>query len=221
MKRTTAVFLSAALLLSAGGCDAGNPAPEPSEETETSRTNPGEFLTERELSLAVGDREFPLSASYTEVTELFGEDLVFPFGDEEKVDRGTRVSGSLYCGEKYFGVLSFSFDPDDPNGSGRFESAVMEFPLGEELYGSAFRRAEDGRVTAEDVLLEPEALSVRFGGFSTGVSTRAELHKSFGNGIERERYEGYISDEYIFEDAVLRLVYGRDEIFLGLSVVLT
>ncbi len=222
MKRITGILLSLALLLSVGGCNAEAPAPEQdeqNEEAETIRTNPGEFLLERNLTLAVGDKEFSLTASYEEVKTLFGDDLVFLPDDEEEIEQGDTLSGSLYCGDVYFGILSFSFD--NPDGSGRFQAAIMEFPFEEELYTSAFRRAEDGSVSSENVLLEPEAITVRFSDFTTGVSTRSELRESFGNGLERERYEGYISDEYIFEDAVLRLIYYQEDVFLGLLVVLT
>lgn len=222
MKKITGILLSLALLLSMGGCNAEVPAPEQdeqNEEAETVRTNPGEFLLERDLTLAVGDKEFSLTASYEEVKALFGDDLVFPFDNEEEIKQGDTQSGSLYCGDVYFGALSFSFD--DPDGSGRFQAAIMAFPFEEELYTSAFRRAEDGSVSSENVLLEPEAITVRFGDFTTGTSTRSELRESFGNGLERERYKGYISDEYIFEDAVLRLIYDQEEAFLGLLVALT
>ena len=221
MKKTASIFLSLALLLSAGGCNAEAPVPEQdkqNEETETVRTNPGEFLLERNLTLSIGDKEFSLTASYEEIKTLFGGDLVFPFDNEEEIKQGDTRSGSLYCGDVYFGILSFAFD--DPDGSGRFQAAIMEFPYEEELYTGAFRRAEDGSVSSENVLLEPESLPVRFGDFTTGISTRSELREGFGSGLERERYEGYISDEYIFEDAVLRFVYDQEEVFLGLLVVL-
>lgn len=221
MKKITSILLSLALLLSAGGCNAEAPAPEQNEqneEAETVRTNPGEFLLERNLTLAIGDKEFSLTASYEEVKALFGDDLVFLSDKGEEIEWGDTLSCSLYCGDVYFGFLSFSFD--DPNGSGHFQAAIMEFPFEEELYTSAFRRAEDGSVSSENVLLQPEAITVRFGDFTTGISTRSELRESFGSGLERERYKGYISDEYIFEDAVLRLIYDQEEVFLGLLVVL-
>ncbi|MDE7233463.1 MAG: hypothetical protein K2N29_00190 [Ruminiclostridium sp.] len=198
MKKITSIFLSLALLLSVGGCNAEAPAPEQNEqseqneqnkqneqneEVETVRTNPGEFLLERDLTLAIGDKEFSLTDSYEEVKALFGDDLVFLPDKEEEIKQGDTLSGSLYCDEKYFGLLSFSFD--DLYGSGRFYAAIMEFPFEEEPYTSAFRRAENGSVSSEDVLLEPEALTVRFGDFTTGISTRSELRESFGSGLER------------------------------------
>lgn len=225
MKKFIGIFLSLALLLSMGGCNAEAPAPEQdeqNEEAETVRTNPGEFLLERDLTLAVGDKEFSLTASYEEVKALFGDDLFFLFEDfkeEEELKQGDDVPCSLYCGDMYFGFLSFSFN--DPNGNGRFQAAIMEFPIEEELYGPTFRRTEDGSVRSEDVLSEAEALPVRIGDFTTGISTRSELQEGFGSGIENERYEGYISDLYVFKDAVLQFTYDQDEVFLGLLVALT
>lgn len=224
MEKITGIFLSLALLLSMGGCNPEAPAPEQdeqNEEAETVRTNPGEFLLERDLTLAVGDKEFSLTASYEEVKALFGDDLVFLFEDfkeEEELKQGDDVPCSLYCGDVYFGFLSFSFD--DPDGSGRFQAVTMMFPIEKELYGPTFRRTEDGSVRSEDVLSEAESLPVRIGGFTTGISTRSKLRESFGNGLEQELYEGYISDLYVFEDAVLQFTYDQDEVFLGLLVVL-
>lgn len=139
MKKITGILLSLALLLSMGGCNTEVPAPEQdeqNEEAEPVRTNPGEFLLERDLTLAIGGKEFSLTASYEEIKALFGDDLVFLPDKEEELKQGDTLSGSLYSGDVYFGILSFSFD--DPNGSGRFQAAIMEFPFEEELYTSAF-----------------------------------------------------------------------------------
>lgn len=221
MKRCIGILVSIALLFVLCSCNNnGNNRSESIISTEAKLTNPGEYLSNTCKSLAINGISFWLSSTYGELKQMFGNDLVVYFPDDEKVQKSSlfSVSGSLYNNEKYFGVLTFLLDSN--SNDGKISGIIQEFPYSAETKTvSAFRYSGDGQVVAKDIELDPDNFVVSINDFTSGISTRTELQQEFGDGIERDRYDGYVCDEYTFEDGVMRLVYD-DGIFCGFLIAL-
>lgn len=221
MKRCIGVLVSIVMLFVL--CSCNNSVNNHSEDiisAEAELTNPGEYLSNTCKSLAINGISFSLSSTYSELKQIFGNDLVVYFPDNENEQKSNlfSVSGSLYNNEKYFGTLTFLLDSN--SNDGKLGGIIQEFPYSAETKTfSAFHYSEDGQVVAGDFELEPDNFVVSINDFISGISTRTELQQEFGDGIERDRYDSYVCDEYTFEDGVMRLVYD-DYIFCGFLIAL-
>lgn len=221
MKRCIGILVSIAMLFVLCSCNNNeNNRSESIISTEEELTNPGEYLSNSCESLEINGISFSLSSTYDELKQVFGNDLVVYFPDDEKVQKSSlfSVSGSLYNNEQYFGTLTFLLDSNFNDG--KIVGIIQEFPYSAETKTvSAFRYSGDGQVVTKDVELNPDNFVVSVNDFTSGISTRTDFQQEFGDGIERDRYDGYVCDEYTFEDGVMRLVYD-DGIFCGFSIAL-
>lgn len=220
MKKYISVLVSIVMLFVLCSCNnSENSHSENVISTEAELTNPGKYLSNLCTSLAINGISFSLSSTYSELKQVFGDDLVVYFPDDEKVQENSlfSVSGSLYNNGEYFGSLTFLLDSN--YNDGKIIALIQEFPYSAETKSiSTFRYSDDGQVVVDDFEIKPDYFIVNINDFTSGISTRTEIQQEFGNGIERKRYDGYICDEYTFEDGVMRLVYDDLGIFCGLLI---
>lgn len=221
MKRYIGVLVSIVMLFVLCSCNNSvNNHLESIISTEAELTNPDEHLSNFCKDLAINGVSFSLSSTYSELKQAFGNDLVVYFPEDEKAQKSSlfSVSGSLYNNERYFGTLTFLLD--SKSNDGKISGIIQEFPYSAETKTvSAFRYSEDGQVVTEDFELEPDNFVVSINDFTSGISTRTEFQQELGDGIEWDRYDGYVCDEYTFEDGVMRIVYD-DGIFCGFLIAL-
>lgn len=228
MKKLFALMTAAVLALALSACQSPQPAEVEADNTDDQEklelTHPGEYLNDYIDTLSIGDREIPLSITFEEARELFGDDFKTSYPDilEEVVPNKFIGLYSSYAdiidNGSYWGMLTFGSEKE----SGEDAFLIMFRPL-TDFGGDSMNVtwSENGEYFDDDFPFEFGKITSSIGGFTTGISTRSQIREFFGDGRADDSEEDDLYfDTYMFEDYGVEFQYNENGIIIRFVVIL-
>ena len=220
LKKLSLLFLVVSVLITMfTGCDNSVNSNEEQELTHS-----GQYLTDIIETISIGENVFSFDTSYEDMVQLFGDDMLtyVPYENHPELEHQTTNGKFMaHCPTfqtgNYWGTISFMFDEGYKNGS--ICSVYQEFPYEEGIHSANVSWIENGEVMSKEVVLDPSRVVMSINELTSGVATREDFRKVFGNGREEKAYYS-VREVYIFEDYSMQLCYDEKDVFQGAIIVL-
>lgn len=232
MKKLIAWLMAALITLTLTSCQtADDTEPEETGEWQPVQripNRPGEYFTDFARTFSIGDRTFTFDMTFDEARELFGEDMKTAYPDGklgivELYDGRYMIHTAVIDNGYYWGLMGFV--SENENG----ENAALYFLSTElTLEGSIYeetgtRKAgwyENGDYRYQEFPFEFMKIPTSINDFTTGISTREQIHEYFGDCTAEDNEEtGERSDAYLFEDYSMALQYTDEDVLSRITVV--